>query len=75
MPRESLHALDVALRQGAASDPLTRVVGRGLYTERGRTKIGEGGYEVRTMTATGWPRKAKVRQTLPIVVAKVSFKD
>ncbi|KAL6762861.1 Piwi domain-containing protein [Haematococcus lacustris] len=45
MPRESLHALDVALRQGAASDPLTRVVGRGLYTERGRTKIGEGGYE------------------------------
>ncbi|KAL6749939.1 Piwi domain-containing protein [Haematococcus lacustris] len=42
MPRESLHALDVALRQTATQDPNNRMVARGVYTSENRSKIGFG---------------------------------
>jgi transglutaminase-like putative cysteine protease len=42
VPRESMQALDVALRQGASLDPGNKLLGRGVYTPQDAVRLGFG---------------------------------
>jgi hypothetical protein len=42
VPRESMQALDVALRQGASLDPGNKLMGRGVYTPQDAVRLGFG---------------------------------